>query len=89
MFKEFGRGKDVVVMVTDQEMTPQQAADTLKISCPSFIKLLKEGQIPFRLVGTHRFVLLSELLIYREQEKVERHRGLDELVAEAQKLGMY
>ena len=29
-----------------------------------------------------------DFLHYKEQEEAERHRGLDELVAEAQKLGM-
>lgn len=30
-----------------------------------------------------------ERLQYKEREEDERHKGLDELVAEAQKLGMY
>lgn len=34
-------------------------------------------------------MLLEDLLHNKEQEDAERHKGLDELVAEAQKLGMY
>ena len=34
-------------------------------------------------------VLVEDLLAYKAHEEAERHRGLDELVAEGQKLGMY
>ncbi|HLK60117.1 MAG TPA: excisionase family DNA-binding protein [Chthonomonadaceae bacterium] len=89
ILRELGRGKNVVVLATDTEVTTQQAANFLKVSRPYFVKLLEEGKIPYRLVGPRRRVLLGDLLRYKEQEEAERHRGLDELVAEAQKLGMY
>jgi len=38
---------------------------------------------------TRRRVLVEDLLAYKAHEEAERHRGLDELVAEGQKLGMY
>jgi excisionase family DNA binding protein len=89
MLTELGHGKSVVVLATDQEVTTQQAADFLKVSRPYVVKLLEEGKIPFRLVGPRRRVLVEDLLRYKEQEEAERHRGLDDLVVEAQKLGMY
>lgn len=89
ILRELGHGKNVVVLATDTEVTTQQAADFLKVSRPYFVKLLEEGKIPFRLVGPRRRVLLGDLLHYKEQEETARHRGLDELTAEAQKLGMY
>src|SRR5579862_6394139 len=89
MLRELGQGKNVVVLATDTEVTTGQAADFLKVSRPYVVKLLEEGKIPFRLVGPRRRVLLGDLLRYKEQEDAERHRGLDELVAEGQKLGMY
>ena len=89
ILRELGHGKNVVVMATDTEVTTQQAAVFLKVSRPYVVKLLEEGKIPYRLVGPRRRVLLGDLLRYKEQEDAERHRGLDELVVEAQKLGMY
>ncbi|MCX6379007.1 MAG: excisionase family DNA-binding protein [Armatimonadetes bacterium] len=89
ILRELGHGKNVVALATDTEVTTQQAADFLKVSRPYVVKLLEEGKIPYRLVGPRRRVSLGDLLHYKEQEETERHRGLNELVAEAQKLGMY
>jgi hypothetical protein len=33
--------------------------------------------------------MIIGILAYKAHEEAERHRGLDELVAEGQKLGMY
>ena len=87
--KELGHGKDVVIIATDTELTTQQAADILKVSRPYFVKLLTEGKIPYRAIGSRRRVLLADLLRYRKSETIARHEGLDELAAEAQRLGMY
>ena len=89
ILRELGNGKNVVVLATDTEVTTQQAADFLKVSRPYLVKLLEAGKIPFRLVGPRRRVRLGDLLRYQEQEEADQHSGLDELVAEAQKLGMY
>jgi excisionase family DNA binding protein len=89
VLKELGHGKGVAVVATDTEVTTQQAADFLNVSRPYFVKLLEEGKIPYRTVGPRRRVLVADLLAYKAREEAERHRGLDELVAEAQKLGMY
>jgi len=44
---------------------------------------------PFDTCNARRRVLVEDLLAYKAHEEAERHRGLDELVAEGQKLGMY
>ena len=89
VLKELGHGKGVAVVATDTEVTTQQAADFLHVSRPYFVKLLEEGKISYRTVGPRRRVRVEDLLSYKAREEAERHRGLDELVAEAQKLGMY
>jgi excisionase family DNA binding protein len=89
LLNDLGHGKQVAVLSTDTELTTQQAADVLNVSRPYLVKLLEEQQIPFRKVGARRRILLEDILRYKESEAVTRNQGLDELVAESQKLGLY
>ncbi|MGO8674107.1 MAG: excisionase family DNA-binding protein [Capsulimonadaceae bacterium] len=89
VLRELGHGRGVAVIATDTELTTGQAADILQVSRPYFVKLLMEGRIPFRTVGSRRRVRLADILQYKGNEMATRHSGLDELVDEAQKLGMY
>ncbi|MGO8674111.1 MAG: helix-turn-helix domain-containing protein [Capsulimonadaceae bacterium] len=89
VLKELGHGRGVAVIATDTKLTTQQAADILQVSRPYFVKLLTEGRIPVQTVGSRRRVRIADLLQYYGNELAVRHSGLDELVDEAQKLGMY
>ena len=55
---------------------------------PYLIKLLEDGKIPYRMVGTHRRVLMEDLMAYKEGRKAEQEKALNTLVEEAQKLGL-
>lgn len=91
LISELDSDKKSFALPPETELTTQKAADFMKVSRPYFVKLLESGEIPFRLVGPRRRVRFSDLLIYMDQAQREshRHEGLDELVAEAQKLNMY
>ena len=89
LLRQMGHGKGVAIVTTDTELTTQQAADILNVSRPYFVKLLTESKIPYRSVGSRRRVLVANVLRYKQDEIISRNRGLDELVAEAQKLGIY
>jgi hypothetical protein len=52
------------------------------------VKLLEEGKIPFRMVGAHRRVRFEDLVRFKQQDDEDRRKVLDELTAEAQRLGL-
>jgi len=85
---EIACGNDVTIVGLRREFTTQQAADILNVSRPYLIRLLETGRIPFRKVGTKRRILQSDVLLYKQIEEAKGKRALDELAAEAQKLGL-
>jgi excisionase family DNA binding protein len=88
ILEQIGAGNGVTILPQRVELTTQEAADLLNVSRPHLVKLLDQGTIPSFRVGTHRRVRARDVAIYAEQARSASGRILDQLVAEAQELGL-
>ena len=82
-------GDTATVIRTPRELTTQQAATVLNVSRPTVIRLVEEGRLPGRMVGTHRRIPASSVLKLRDEHIVQRRQALDDMVADAEALGLY
>lgn len=89
VIKTLNKGNSITLIPMDKELTTQQAADILNVSRPYFIKLLETGEIPFKKTGTHRKILMQDLMKYREQRAETRKSKIEELSSLSQELGLY
>lgn len=80
-------GDAVTVVPVAAEVTAQQAAEILGVSRPFVIRLVDDGKLACRLVGTHRRIPLVDLLAFKQANRAERRAIAAELTAEAQELG--
>lgn len=88
ILSEMARGNSVTLVPIKAELTTQQAANILSVSRPYLIKLLDEGRIPARRVGTHRRVRAEDVFKYKGHVAAERARTLDEMAKLGQELGL-
>ncbi|OGT27054.1 MAG: hypothetical protein A3I77_02390 [Gammaproteobacteria bacterium RIFCSPLOWO2_02_FULL_42_14] len=84
ILQQMSSGNNILLHSVRNELTTQQAADLLNVSRPFLVKLLKNGEIPYRKVGVRRKILSKDILKYKETIDRKRRATLDELVARSQ-----
>ena len=85
---ELARGHDVSIIPMESELTTNEAARQLKVSRPFLIGLLEKGEIPYRMVGSHRRIRFRDLYAYKQRNNRERLEALEELSALDQEYGL-
>lgn len=86
LLSHVAKGNMVTLVPTGAMLTTQQAADILNVSRPYFSNLLKEREIDFVQVGTHRRVKFDVLMEYKNMRDENRLDALKELAALGQEL---
>ncbi len=82
-------GDIATVVRTPREVSTQQAATVLNVSRPTVVKLIDDGVVPSRKVGSHRRITLTDLLAYRDDIVARRRAVLDQMSRDANELGLY
>lgn len=81
-------GEGITVVPSHAELTTQQAADILNVSRPYLVKLLAEGHIEHRTVGTHRRVIAQSLMEYMKMDDQRRRQASAELTRLGQEMSL-
>jgi len=83
------QGLAITIAPHNTQLTTQEAADLLGMSRPTVIRLLEAGEIPFRMRGRHRRVMLADVVDYHRRLKVLQRAALREMAREAVEDGSY
>lgn len=70
-------------------LSTQEAADLLRISRTTLVRLLETGAIHFEKPSRHRKVQLDDLLEYRRRQRSQAELAFVDMVADAERLGLY
>jgi excisionase family DNA binding protein len=82
-------GLAVTVAPHHLTLSTQEAADLLRISRTTLVRLLETGAIPFEKPSRHRKVRLDDLLEYRRRQRNQAELAFADMVADTERLGLY
>lgn len=82
-------GQEAFPTRSDGEVTPTEAAALLGVSRPQVRKMMDEGRLEFRKVGTHHRITVESLQTFREQERARRRVAMEELSQLQNELGLF
>ena len=60
------QGERVAVLAEDVEVSPNEAAEILGMSCPLVVHRMDRGHLPFHYVGNHRRAKLKDVLAFKK-----------------------
>jgi excisionase family DNA binding protein len=85
----YATGNPVSLISREGEMTPNEAADFLNVSRGTVTKLMDDGTLPFRSVGTHRRIPTAAVIAFDLKQRAQADAALNELTHVSQEMGLY
>jgi excisionase family DNA binding protein len=82
-------GKAIAVIPLLEELSTQAAADLLGVSRQFFVRECEAHKLLFHYTGTHRRVLLKDLLDYKKQREQARRESITRIARQSEELGDY
>ena len=79
MLGAMSQGQTVTILPTKAEFSTMEAAHFLNVSRPFLVKLLEDGEVPYRKVGSHRRIVFEDLATYKKRITEARQLALDRL----------
>ena len=71
---------DVSVTTLPQELTTTVAAELIGVSRPTLMKMVRDGMLPSRMVGSHTRLRTSDVLALRKTRARERREAFEALL---------
>ena len=85
----FSEGGAVSLVPKDAEFSPAEAAEFLNVSRGFVTKLMDEGQLSYREVGSHRRIPAPIVVAYDEAQRLRARAALAEIAGRDQDMGLY
>jgi len=82
-------GRGVSLESWNRDFTIAEAAELLSGTRQFIIKLLEQGEIPYRQVNGDCRMKFEDVMAYKHQRDIQRREGLKELTRFSQELGLY
>lgn len=82
------QGDAVAISVVSRELSTTEAAKALGMSRPTLIRLIDSGEIASHRVGSHRRLLVQDVVAYRHQQIKRQRQAYENLMLETDALGL-
>jgi excisionase family DNA binding protein len=70
-----------MIIETLSELTPDEAAEFSNASRMYVMKLVQEGELPYRMVGNHQRIPYADAVAYKTQQQARSRAAMNELYA--------
>ncbi|MDR1798292.1 MAG: helix-turn-helix domain-containing protein [Bifidobacteriaceae bacterium] len=82
-------GQEVVFSRVPREVSPEDAARMLGVSRPYVRKLMDQGDLPFRMVGSHHRIAVADVTAWYTRERTRRHEAMIRFSELENELGLF